>query len=1117
MTDVGQEPMSDRAARDEALNIAQSFIVQAPAGSGKTTLLIGRFMCLLAVAEQPEEVLAITFTRKATAEMRERIHNALKPDSPLFPQESVNRAVSKVRARSLERGWNLLELPSRLQIMTIDALCTSLVRRMPWASRFGSLPEIVEDAARHYRSAVLNLYESADQSEALSGALAVLLQHLDNNSGKLQELIVQLLHKRDQWLRHLVGTSFTDADRELLQKIWQVFIAAQLDKTRDMMPSPACEKLGLDRLDHSQPSSVAEWKQLAAGMITASRPQQWRKRITAADVPSSLTKEEFQEVIDMCRDNEMLKNRLVDVRETYPNSTAYEDSQWQALQACSVVLQHAVAELKLEFRKYGQVDFIEMAQQSLQALGDADNPTDLSLVLDYQYRHIMVDEFQDTSVSQRDLLEMLVAGWQAGDGRTLFLVGDPMQSIYRFREAEVGIYLSVVENGLADLPIKPLRLTRNFRSERKLVEWFNSIFEPSFPHGAEIESGSVPYVKCTTELEMAAPRQEGTVSLWLQQNKNQEGRTIPAALLKQKEADQIIEDLMRFRAQNSGADVQAAVLVENRRHADLIIERLVEREISFYAQDFIPLSERPVVEDILSLTRCLLNLADRTSWMAVLRAPWCGLTLADLLVIAEDREAAIWDRLNDSQVEMALSEDGRLRVERVRGVLHRTFAAAGQHRMREWVQDCWLLLGGPACYAPHDLDNAQLILDLIEQNAKGHSVENLSLFEEKLARLHAVPVVRPDETWLHVLTMHGAKGLEFDAVFLPQFSAYRRGRASNPLLVWSEFVREGWGSQMLLSPIVATGSDKQGSQYDFILKWEKKRTKIELLRLAYVACTRAKRELYIYGHGYLNVVPPEYSMLGLTWPGMAAEIKADAKWIKSISSASCDEQEELEEQSAETKEFALMRLPSDWRLPDPPESVKVSGYKLESPDLTEPIDFDWAGSVALWIGNVVHEWLEKIVRTGAGSWNADQFVKEKDKWRNRLLAMGMTADDEQMEFALERIRTALVNVLNDPTGQWILSDQHQDSDAELRLTGFVKGEIFNVIVDRTFVDQNGVRWIIDYKSGTTGGNVEQFLAQEVGRYRDQLMRYRSIVSGMDSRPIRTALYFPMFPAWREVT
>ena len=133
---------------------------------------------------------------------------------------------------------------------------------------------------------------------------------------------------------------------------------------------------------------------------------------------------------------EELREQLHAIR-SLPEPT-YTDEQWDALDAIVKLAPQAVAELQVVFAAHGQADFIEIAQGAVRALGDESDPTDLLLSLDYRIRHILVDEFQDTSHSQYELLVRLTSGWEPGDGRTLFVVGDPMQSIYRFREAEVG-------------------------------------------------------------------------------------------------------------------------------------------------------------------------------------------------------------------------------------------------------------------------------------------------------------------------------------------------------------------------------------------------------------------------------------------------------------------------------------------------------------------------------------------------------------------------------------------------------------------------------------------------------------------------------------------------------
>ncbi|MBV5349789.1 UvrD-helicase domain-containing protein, partial [bacterium] len=124
----------------------------------------------------------------------------------------------------------------------------------------------------------------------------------------------------------------------------------------------------------------------------------------------------------------------------------------------------AATHLWAVFQSAGEVDFVAIAQSAQQALEDENGVTDLALKLDYKISHLLIDEFQDTSPVQMRLIEKLIAGWQPDDGRTLFCVGDPMQSIYRFRKADVSLFLQATQFGIGHLPLTRLQLSRNNRS-----------------------------------------------------------------------------------------------------------------------------------------------------------------------------------------------------------------------------------------------------------------------------------------------------------------------------------------------------------------------------------------------------------------------------------------------------------------------------------------------------------------------------------------------------------------------------------------------------------------------------------------------------------------------------
>ena len=313
---------------------------------------------------------------------------------------------------------------------------------------------------------------------------------------------------------------------------------------------------------------------------------------------------------------------------------AYTDAQWRVIAAIGNLLKHATATLRLVFAAHGQVDFTEVAQAALHALGEDDAPTDLALALDYRVQHLLVDEFQDTSITQYELIAKLTAGWQPGDGRTLFAVGDPMQSIYRFREAEVGEFLRTwTSRRIGGVALEPLRLSANFRSQAGIVDWINAAFAPMMPAHEDAAAGAVPYAP-SAAVHPSLPGDAVEVHPFF--DGDDEG-----------EAARVVELVGGLRRRVP--DDTVAVLVRNRNHLQRIVPRLRAAGLRFRAIEIEQLGLRPVVQDLLALTRAAAHPADRLAWLAVLRAPWCGLELADLCALAEGTEGrTVWELMTDA-------------------------------------------------------------------------------------------------------------------------------------------------------------------------------------------------------------------------------------------------------------------------------------------------------------------------------------------------------------------------------------------------------------------------------------------------------------------------------------
>ena len=232
------EPLlqADASNRLKALEL-NSFIVEAPAGAGKTELLTQRFLKLLPTVKQPEEIIAITFTNKAAAEMRLRILDSLMAaDKGLKPTETHKQATYELSQQALQHAathdWQLIKNPSRLRIFTIDSLCAHLARQMPLMSRFGAQPRVTDNAEVLYVQAAqqtLALLEHTDYGDVLQAAL----RYVDNDANQLTSLLVTMLAKRDQWLKQAQH----QVDIEQLQSTLHYLVARALQDAAHAVPN----------------------------------------------------------------------------------------------------------------------------------------------------------------------------------------------------------------------------------------------------------------------------------------------------------------------------------------------------------------------------------------------------------------------------------------------------------------------------------------------------------------------------------------------------------------------------------------------------------------------------------------------------------------------------------------------------------------------------------------------------------------------------------------------------------------------------------------------------------------------------------------------------------------
>lgn len=1048
---------ADAAARAAATDPARSIVLQAPAGSGKTTVLTERFVRLLATVNEPEEILAVTFTRKAAAEMRARIVAALAKQAP---------------ASAHARSWDLANNPGRLRIQTIDAFNLWLAGQLPVTAKAGGALNVEDHPLELYARAARATLVEGEEDPQLAPDIELLFERLDNRWKSVEELLGVMLAQRAHWLRHVTDPDPAALRARMLQSLEDLAVET-LRRARARLSGElaahCAQVTGAASLGGTA-ADLPAWRRLVALVLT--KKGMWREGAARADT------------VERLRSVPALLAALQDIAALPGAELDAEDAL--ALDALARVLRRAAAHLQLEFAAAGRVDHTYIAGAAREALAHENLPTDLALRAGLSLRHILVDEFQDISLGQFALLEALTVGWEEGDGRTLFVVGDPMQSIYQFREAEVGLFLRIRDRGIGALRLQRLQLTRNFRAVAPLVAWTNACFARLLPGTDDVRMSAVAFTE-SLATRAAGPAQAVELSWFAPAQRAAEAAAIAARIKRLK------QDAPR---------ASIAVLVSARAHAGLIWAALSASGIGVVGVKMVPLAHVPIIRDLLALLRALHHLGDRAAWLVVLRAPWCGATLASLVALSPRNDPLLlWEALTDEERLARCAAEDRARLLRVRAVLGRALAARAHTPLTEWLECTWVQLGGADSYGAAQLGHARAFFDALTERVASGAWRGPQDLEILLRQLFA-PAQDAGDNPVQIMTIHHAKGLQFNHVFVPCLER-DMNRGPEPLMRWLDLPRPDGGSDLLVAPVPRRGATEGGELGRYIKRLANARAAHEQLRLLYVACTRARDTLH------LSAAPP------VREDGTLAP-RAGTLLARLAPALDPDELRGLPGTAAPLEEpeiRPLQRLREGWRAAALPSAPAWPRVPLKRQSL-EALEFSWVGETARHIGTVVHAALQAFATLPALPSSA-AIGAQQTLYRGLLARHGVP--ERELTGAAARVVQALTLTCNDERGRWILSSSHRQAASELALTGLAAGRLQSVIIDRSFVDEQGVRWVIDYKtSAHAGGDTEAFLERELARYRGQLESHAQLVRRLGPEPVRAALYLPLLGAFREL-
>lgn len=1066
---------SDSPIRDEAVSPNDSYIVQAPAGSGKTALLVRRYLNLLTVVKQPEEILAITFTEKAAREMKSRVLKELTLKDGIAAQ---------VHERSHRLHWDLELNPQRMKIQTIDSFAYGIVQRMPIECQLSLDYQSLEKSDDIYYEAAVEFFEQVLRKGVNTEYATDILALFENNIDQAIDTFASMLSHRQNWIKSVQRVLYAKRDGKSDEGIFAQleatrngYVGSVIETTRKSLPESLleqCKKLcravckNLDRSFHDF-ERTEDWALLANLFLTNSHSLRKVVNVNQGFPPKSVEKKQWIELATEIKDANLIEvfQRIQGI----PEGTILPRHR-EAFDSLCLGLPSLIQKLNVIFQRRECIDFSELSFAAQRALERDEMPTELALALDYRISHILIDEYQDTSDAQFAFFERIMTTWNPDSGTSFFAVGDPMQSIYRFRNANLSLFQRTFKQDILNLKLRPRTLNSNFRSIPSLVEFNNRVFQRVFGTDENADYGQVAFaesVPANTQLEEHSNEDSVNFVLTLDD---------PDGIREARQVALRIEQLIS----SYGSDDKIALLVPTRTRLSGYFDALKDKGIQWKGIEILKLEVAPVVRDLYSLVEAFNEDRSRLAWLSVFRSPMCGLALPDLEKLAE------FNTGSEMLTCTTLSRIGLELLARIKKAVYQS-KEESHLTLRSQIERLWFRLGGNQAYEDVDsMINAERFFELLES-----TTEREIRLHDLWSHVQSEYVSESGENAdLDIMTIHKAKGLEFDHVLLVDISN-ATGSAPRELVHWAEF------ENSLL--VAVRDQEIEDPFYDFLRREEKARDANENKRLLYVAMTRAKKTLSIFGRfNNTEKKPRSGSLLALLEPFFdeATEIDAEPEpkdlniergnlltridpsfeWVEPTSKYQIDESLKL-------------GLSSDFEMPAPPN------FRLD-----------------LVLGKLVHRelnWLSQTLQR-ENVFSAERIAS----WQQFLRAEGLR--HEEITCLVEKTQKHLNNVLNHDMGQWIISPNQREASSETAYTAILEGELLEIVIDRTFIDDADVRWIVDFKTTTMRENFSQeaLLKESEQRHGKQLSRYASILQMSDSRKIKCGVYYTDIPLFVEV-
>lgn len=1118
---VGLMMITDNTQREQALNFRQSFIVQAPAGSGKTELLIQRCLILLTKVTFPEEIIAITFTRKAAAEMKHRVVQSMfKAQEALVKKQKIQDKTVLLATKALQRdkklNWNLLDNPNRLRFTTIDALCVRLMHADPLAHQWPADIQVAENPYYLYKEAAQNFFHYAQFEHYEYQTIVKIIANLNKDFNVITDIFSKMLANREQWLAIILQLT-NNYNSELLknnmqqnlcwlqnyfiEKFHNYFSAEEIKNLEEIIHYSANNLIisGNNNADskiiiaaqNTTSNNIIFWQAVTIFIFTKSFSL--RKSFTInlglpsdKDCKQSNTyKNKLRNIISKFFDNNIALLSLFNIFTNLPNSNN-DDEIYGTIHELSIILKNLTGFLYVLFKERKIIDFIEINQIACSILGEAENPSELALNLDYKIQHLLIDEFQDTSLQQFELIQKLTAGWQYDDGRTIFLVGDPMQSIYRFRQAEVNLFVHICQHGMPNLQIQHIKLCSNFRSQKNIVSWINKVFRNCMPQYNDKLLGLTNY-NTTNEI------------LPEQQNYNPE---INIFANEQEHYSHVIQKIAEIK--NKFPEDSIAILVRNRSNLNSLFKLIHQYNLAIEAIDIQPLASRSFTQDILILTTCLINVHHKNSWIALLRAPWCGLSLTELEEFSLlPKDVAIWQALNQNEFLQKFTADTKNRLKILLHTMQLAINIIDRLPLHKIVYYCWCLLGGPLLLnSDHELQDVYKIIAIIEKMENQHKHIFITEIWQRIQHLYSHYRIGNDKNPIQIMTIHRAKGLAFDHVFVLNVTQSSKNDPYHLLQILQLPNYQAYNqykNNILLASVITKNKKLSAQLFIFLHKLNALKQNAEVMRLLYVAATRSRKNLQLSG-----VIP--YQTQKNNWypvnknsliAGIYEFVKDEINFH--IPQSSLENNEYDQKQNCKSRKLKILQLNNKNKV------FYDIKQKITKKSTNNPQKYPLLDNSNNILGTICH-----LIMRNLCIYGEDYLQRLQNKRYIYNLLANMNLSLTAIQHTLPKIELLSHNLATDKRAKWLCQTHSELNEYEQEYQYINdSNEIKTIIIDRLFIDNNTL-WLIDYKTSMKYSTIT------LSNQKKQLQKYVKVIQKKYPYKIRTALYFPLIPTWKEI-